>query len=71
MPPTHRKQLLAIMANIEQQMVEAEKLIVDVPDDEILLGASEQLAEDHYLIATTHHILMVIACELQKCGARQ
>lgn len=45
MSPTHRKQLLAIMARIEQQIAEAESLMVEVPNDEVLLGASKQLAE--------------------------
>lgn len=50
MSPTHRKQLLAIMANIEQQMAEAQSLMAEVPEDEIVLGASKQLAELRLLL---------------------
>jgi hypothetical protein len=45
MNPEYRRHLLALMAHIEQQIAEAEALTVEVPNDEILLGASKQLAE--------------------------
>ena len=41
----YRKQLLGILARIEQQIAEAERIVVAAPDDERLLGAAKQLAD--------------------------
>jgi hypothetical protein len=45
MKPEHRKKLLAQKAKTERLIREAEALTVAVPDDEILLVTSKQLAE--------------------------
>jgi hypothetical protein len=51
MHPTYRRELLALMAETEQLITEAERLSVEVPDDEILLRASKQLAELRQVLA--------------------
>jgi F0F1-type ATP synthase membrane subunit c/vacuolar-type H+-ATPase subunit K len=45
MSPPHRTQLLAIMANIEQLIAEAQSLMVEVSEEEMVLRASQHLAE--------------------------
>jgi hypothetical protein len=39
----YRKQLLGIKSRIEQQIAEAERIVVAAPDDEHVLGAAKQL----------------------------
>ena len=41
----YRKQLLGIISRIEQQIAEAERIVVAAPDDELVLGAAKQLAD--------------------------
>ena len=63
MNPDYRNRLLAIMARIEQQIAEAESLTVEVPDDEILLRASQQLAELRRVLAEVEGKLAAVALE--------
>ena len=51
MNPDYRNQLLAIMSRTEQQIAETESLTVEVSDDEILMRASEQVAELRRVLA--------------------
>jgi hypothetical protein len=40
-----RERLISLIANIAQEIVEAESLAVDSTDDQTLLGASNELAQ--------------------------
>ena len=51
MKPEYRKELLGLMAKTEQLICGAEALTVTVPDDEVLLVTSKQLAELRQVLA--------------------
>jgi hypothetical protein len=50
MNPEYRRQLLAIMARIEQNITEAEALTVEPADDVVLQRATRQLQENREML---------------------
>lgn len=57
----HRKQLLAIMSGIGQQIATAEKIVAAGPIDDIRLRAAKQLADLHRMLADVERKL--VNCE--------
>jgi hypothetical protein len=64
MNPEYRRELLAIMARIEQLMAAAETLSIEMPEDDVLLRTSELFAEHKYMLA-------VIERKLQRQGRNE
>ncbi len=45
MPEDRRQELIQLLADIDQQVTEAQRIMVDCPETEVILAASAQLVE--------------------------